>query len=187
MQLGGPNLRDKSNLPPDLNEAEKVQGLDGLEMVQMSCGDHHAAAVDAHGDLYTWGGGKTNQFNKGQCGHGNTEFLERPKRVEGLSHKRVAKVSCGASHTLVLTEDQQLYTFGSGVYGECGHGDYGNVHTPKRIEIPKPKSKGRQPAGEPSNQAPEPAQIIDISAGGKHSMVLSGSGNLYTFGFGDQG
>jgi len=38
-----------------------------------------------------------------------------------------------------------------------------------------------------SNYASEPAYIIDISAGGKHSMVLSGSGSLYTFGFGDQG
>ena len=31
------------------------------------------------------------------------------------------------------------------------------------------------------------AQIMDISAGGKHSMVLSGNGCLYTFGFGEQG
>ena len=38
-----------------------------------------------------------------------------------------------------------------------------------------------------SNYATEPAQIIDISAGGKHSMVLAGNGNLYTFGFGGQG
>ena len=29
--------------------------------------------------------------------------------------------------------------------------------------------------------------ITDISAGGKHSMVLSGDGKVYTFGFGDQG
>ena len=38
-----------------------------------------------------------------------------------------------------------------------------------------------------SNYATEAAQIIDISAGGKHSMVLAGNGNLYTFGFGGQG
>lgn len=27
--------------------------------------------------------------------------------------------------------------------------------------------------------------ITDVSAGGKHSMVLSGDGKVYTFGFGD--
>lgn len=30
----------------------------------------------------------------------------------------------------------------------------------------------------------EQTPIIDISAGAKHSMVLAGNGNLYTFGFG---
>jgi regulator of chromosome condensation len=38
-----------------------------------------------------------------------------------------------------------------------------------------------------SNFAQEAAPIIDICAGGKHSMVLTGNGGLYTFGFGDQG
>lgn len=115
-----------------------------------------------------------------------------------MAHKRIAKVSCGAFHTLALTEDQQLFTFGSGVYGECGHGEFGNVHTPKKIEIPRNQNKAyqqdklmkdllRESDNKLSSFASEPAQIIDISAGGKHSLVLSGNGNLYTFGFGDQG
>ncbi len=37
-----------------------------------------------------------------------------------------------------------------------------------------------------SNYAQDAAPIIDICAGGKHSMVLTGNGGLYTFGFGDQ-
>jgi hypothetical protein len=37
-----------------------------------------------------------------------------------------------------------VYTFGSGIYGECGHGEYGNLCLPKRIEIPKNKNKGYQ-------------------------------------------
>jgi alpha-tubulin suppressor-like RCC1 family protein len=49
----------------------------------------------------------------------------------------VEKVSCGAFHTLVLTVDKQLYTFGSGSHGECGQGEYGDLHTPKKIDIPK--------------------------------------------------
>jgi regulator of chromosome condensation len=38
-----------------------------------------------------------------------------------------------------------------------------------------------------SNFVAESAPIVDIFAGGKHSLVLTGSGSLYTFGFGDQG
>ena len=33
----------------------------------------------------------------------------------------------------------------------------------------------------------ESSPITDISAGGKHSMVLTGDGSIFTFGFGDQG
>ena len=38
-----------------------------------------------------------------------------------------------------------------------------------------------------SNFVQDSAPIIDICAGGKHSIVLTGNGGLYTFGFGDQG
>lgn len=62
--------------------------------------------------------------------------------MEALADKRVKKVSCGAYHTILLTVDNYVYTFGSGIYGECGHGEYGNLSYPKRIEIPKIKNKG---------------------------------------------
>jgi len=79
-----------------------------------------------------------------------------------------------------MTEDKKLFTFGSGIYGECGTGDVANVPTPKQIDIPKnPVPKGKV--------ATEFVNITDISAGAKHSMVLSGDGRVFTFGFGDQG
>ena len=42
-------------------------------------------------------------------------------------------------HTLVLTDDKQLYTFGSGQYGECGTGDQSNQSKPVLVKIPKAK------------------------------------------------
>jgi alpha-tubulin suppressor-like RCC1 family protein len=44
--VGGSNLKDKSNLPPDLNEALPVKGLEGVDVIQVSCGDYHCAALD---------------------------------------------------------------------------------------------------------------------------------------------
>ena len=38
-----------------------------------------------------------------------------------------------------------------------------------------------------SEFAYEKSPIVDICAGGKHSLILTGSGSLYTFGFGGQG
>ena len=58
-------MRDKANLPGDLNELCEVPGLEGRDIVSISCGDYHDAAIDFNGDLFTWGGGKSAQFNKG--------------------------------------------------------------------------------------------------------------------------
>ena len=58
-------MMDKSVLPSDANEAMGVSGLENVTITQISCGDYHGAAVDTDGNLYTWGGGKTSQYNKG--------------------------------------------------------------------------------------------------------------------------
>ena len=97
--------------------------------------------------------------------------------MAALSEVKVEKVSCGAFHTLIVTADNELYACGAGEFGECGKGDNKNLHVPTKIVIPKLKSKDKN----------EAASIIDARAGGKHSMVLTQPGELYTFGFGDQG
>jgi alpha-tubulin suppressor-like RCC1 family protein len=58
--LGGPNMKEKSQGQNDLNELAEVKGdIQGKDIVQISCGDYHGAAIDSLGNLYTWGGGKT--------------------------------------------------------------------------------------------------------------------------------
>ena len=46
-------------------EPTPVSGLSGKNIVGISCGSSHSAAISAEGDLYTWGRG-----NYGQLGHG---------------------------------------------------------------------------------------------------------------------
>ena len=58
-------MKDKNSIPADLNTGEIVQGLEGIEINEISCGDYHAAGVDVDENLYTRGGGKTKQYNKG--------------------------------------------------------------------------------------------------------------------------
>jgi alpha-tubulin suppressor-like RCC1 family protein len=44
--------------------------------------------------------------------------------VQALYSKRVIKVVCGGFHTLALTSENELFSFGSGAYGECGYGEF---------------------------------------------------------------
>jgi len=50
--------------------------------------------------------------------------VEAPEVVSALRNKRVIKVACGGFHTIALTSENELYGFGSGVYGECGYGEF---------------------------------------------------------------
>lgn len=52
-------MKDKANLPADLNDYQEVPGLEDRKIESISCGDYHAAAIDSNGSLWTWGGGKS--------------------------------------------------------------------------------------------------------------------------------
>lgn len=67
------------------NEPRLVQSLAdmGAKITQIDCGDFHSVALDAHGVLYTWGGGGAS-YNKGQCGHGNFDETQMPTIVKAL-------------------------------------------------------------------------------------------------------
>ena len=49
-------------------------------------------------------------------GHGNEDSINfrKPRLVEGLSKSRVVDVAMGEYHTLALTEDGNVYTWGYG-------------------------------------------------------------------------
>jgi alpha-tubulin suppressor-like RCC1 family protein len=44
--------------------------------------------------------------------------------IESLAHKRIVQASAGGFHTLALSDDNDLYAWGSGTYGECGLGEF---------------------------------------------------------------
>jgi alpha-tubulin suppressor-like RCC1 family protein len=79
--------------------------------------------------VWTWGRGEGGQLGqplrelKTRQGAESTEyFLGRPVRVEGVRGRRVRKVACGDAHTLVLTEEGEVYVFGFSYQGQLGLG-----------------------------------------------------------------
>lgn len=102
--------------------------------MQIEAGEHHFAAIDSNGDLYTWGCTSVQQ-HRGQLGHGDFKGAEQPKRVTALEEFRVIKVACGGYHTLALTSDNKLFGFGSNVSGECGIPEAKNLNRPMRVAL----------------------------------------------------
>lgn len=97
-------------------------------------------------------------------------------------------MACGGYHTLVLTKENMLFGFGSNVSGECGFSEAKNLNLPKKITVMGTRqpfdSFARMMQEEKGANEPQEVTIKTIVAGGKHSMVLTVDGSLYTFGYG---
>ncbi|CAM9211439.1 unnamed protein product, partial [Choristocarpus tenellus] len=114
--------------------------------------------------VYSWGRGED-----GQLGLGDTNDQDHPVLVEALKSKGVVQVACGSGHTVVLTGDGDVYTWGRGDDGRLGHGDNGWKYVPRLVE----GLKGQR--------------IVQATCGSYHTAAVTEAGELYTWGGGMYG
>lgn len=102
---------------PDALRPRYIEALAGIRCTNVSAGELHSAATTADGDVYTWGDGFC-----GQLGHGDKTPMPAPVQVTkgGLDDEVVCQVSCGARHTIAVTEDGEVFTWGLGHFGVLG-------------------------------------------------------------------
>ena len=102
----------------------------------MSAGESHSLALTADAAVWSWGSG-----GRGRLGHGDEQHQLLPKKVEALAGQRVVAVSAGGEHSLAITADSAVFTWGEGDRGCLGHGeDLSNQLLPKKIEAWPPST-----------------------------------------------
>ncbi|XP_076258464.1 putative E3 ubiquitin-protein ligase HERC1 isoform X2 [Rhynchophorus ferrugineus] len=107
----------------------------------------------------------------GRLGLGETSNQTLPKRILLDSVVRKLSSSKGSDgHTLALTDNGHLYSWGDGDYGKLGHGNCTTCKQPTRILGPF--------AGK---------TIKYINAGYRHSAAITDDGRLWTWGEGEHG
>ena len=111
-------------------QPKKIEAFAGQSVVAVSVGGDHSFAITADGAVWSWGGGC-----EGRLGHGNQQNRQLPKKVEAFAGRRVVAVSAGGDHSLALTADGAVFTWGQGETGCLGHGeDLSNQLLPKKVE-----------------------------------------------------
>ncbi|TYZ64576.1 hypothetical protein PybrP1_001487 [[Pythium] brassicae (nom. inval.)] len=114
--------------------------------------------------VYSWGRGED-----GQLGLGDTSDQHRPVLVDALQERRIVQIACGSGHTVVLTEEGEVFTWGRGDDGRLGHGDNGWKFVPRLVE----ELRGRN--------------IRQVTCGSYHTAAVTVAGDLYTWGGGMYG
>ena len=134
------------------------------DIFQLYCGENHSAILTFNSILYTFG---KNVF--GQLGLNHVNYVYLPKVVNFPLGIKITKVSLGGEHTLAISDNGELFSFGLNIFGQLGTGDNINRQSPTKITI---------------NGLGDSECLIDIAAGAQHSLILTNKNKLYSCGFG---
>uniref|UniRef100_A0A673BJH9 non-specific serine/threonine protein kinase n=2 Tax=Sphaeramia orbicularis TaxID=375764 RepID=A0A673BJH9_9TELE len=100
---------------------QKLDTFKGGSSAQHVCaGESHFAVVTVEKELYTWANVQGGAKMVGQLGHGDQASYRQPKKVDKLQGKAIRQVACGADFTACVTDEDQMYMFGSDYYGCIG-------------------------------------------------------------------
>lgn len=125
--IWGRNNCGQLGLGDTLNRYEPMkliipEKFNNSSIYSFSCGNYFTMYFDTEGVVYSCG-----LNNEGQCGikpdfkNNNLNYLLKLNRVYNIPGK-VVQISCGENHTLVLTNDNKLFSWGSCEYGQLGIG-----------------------------------------------------------------
>ncbi|KAM2625190.1 hypothetical protein TB1_032079 [Malus domestica] len=109
-----------------------LNSLSGTKVKNIAAGLWHTLCISDDGRVHAFGG---NQF--GQLGTGGDEAETLPKILDfpGLGSKHAKVASCGARHSVILTEDGHLFSWGWNKYGQLGLGDSVDRNIPSQVSI----------------------------------------------------
>jgi alpha-tubulin suppressor-like RCC1 family protein len=107
-----------------------ITELGQVRVKSLACGWSHSMILTDKG-LWVFGAG-----SHGQLGLGDRDDKHAPHLIAFLEGSKVAQwksVSCGFSHNALLLDNGNVYTWGSGLYGQLGHGDSEDALIPKLL------------------------------------------------------
>ncbi len=105
--------------------------------------------------------------------------------ADGFFNSEVKEISAGTYHSLILTIDGIVYSFGGNEYGELGNGNSAGF---AEIPIKVANTDGCTPSVDCEvDDFINDGRVAKISAGTNASLILTTDGVVYSFGYNDGG
>jgi Regulator of chromosome condensation (RCC1) repeat len=171
-QLGLPLGTGQNGNAEPVPSPVSIPSADG-RVVQIAAGASFGLALTASGRVYSFG-----ENHDGQLGQARNEGSEAPNPTPTAVQMPagagpVTQIAAGRAHALAVA-DGQLYGWGEDKYGQAGGAP--NIGTDKPNPVPHaialPDGSGA---------------IAQIAAGREHSLVLTTSGQVFSFGANSSG
>ncbi|XP_020489529.1 inhibitor of Bruton tyrosine kinase [Labrus bergylta] len=101
----------------------------GVYIKQVVLCKFHSVFLSQKGQVFTCGHGQG-----GRLGHGDEQTYLVPRMVEGLMSHHCSQVAAAKDHTVVLTEEGYVYTFGLNSFHQLGLAPPpASAHVPKQV------------------------------------------------------
>ena len=154
--------------------AVKIAGtpLAGKTIVQIAAGANHNMVLTSDGAVYTWGWNYHGQLGNNTKTNSNTIVAVQTIGTP-IAGKKIVKIAAGQGHSLALTDDGMVYTWGRNDTGQLGNNATTDVMLPVTVTV----------TGTPmSNKT-----IVEIASGARHSLAIDSSGKVYAWGHNGSG
>jgi alpha-tubulin suppressor-like RCC1 family protein len=134
--------------------------LDPKEVDDIQCGSTFTAVLKKNGSVNI-------------CGTVNGYVFPNLIPLEIALPLKCMQVACGRKHILLLMERHIVMSWGTGYFGQLGHGDSASWSHPRMIGMLEPKRLGQH--------------VVSVACGGAHSGALTDSGRVFLWGLNRSG
>ncbi|MGP8207698.1 MAG: putative Ig domain-containing protein [Acidimicrobiales bacterium] len=141
-------------------------------VTQIAAGNDFSLALTSGGQVYAFGDNQYGQL--GNATNNSTTAANATPTQVGLPAGRVVQIAAGYDFSLALSSTGQIFAFGDNDYGQLGN----------------PSNVGTTTANPSATQVSLPGEtgtVVQIAAGGYHSLALTSTGQVFAFGDNDFG
>jgi len=155
-----------------LNAAQRIKTLREMDVTQVAgskstAGQSHTLVLTSRGHVYSFG-----TSAEGALGQGENVKQAGPMLLRMTVDRPVRLVIAGAQHSLLITDQGRVYTFGDNSFGQLGLGPRRGTRVLSSVADPEPPDEWHAQAG----------LVKFAAAGNNHNMAVTTSGDLFAWG-----
>lgn len=117
-------------------EIDQINAFLGKEIINIANGQNHTIFLTNVGELYGFGEGQRGQLGQGY--HPKITKITKLKLLSNINCK-IIEISCGLEHTLLLSSNGEIYSFGINSKYQACQEDTSDIIFPRKVLSPKCK------------------------------------------------